>query len=96
VQVASGDATILDKFSFEQVRSLATDVVEECEEGGRKGWGLGGVAPIGRGVGWVVTVSGFALEGVEGSRSLGMLVEGRRGNGTVVADGLVDARAVVA
>ncbi len=77
MHVASGDGAIIDHFSFEQVRALATDIIEECREGGGKGWGRGGGAPIGRGVGWVVAVGGYAMEGVgEGGSVGGGLVEG--------------------
>lgn len=61
VQVASGNPAVIDHFSFEQVRTLATDIIEECKLGGGKGWGHGGIAPIGRGLGWTVAVSGFVL-----------------------------------
>lgn len=40
IQLASGSETIVDKFSFEQVRSLATDILEDCQAFG----GYGGVA----------------------------------------------------
>lgn len=42
IQLASGSDTIVDKFSFEQVRSLATDILEDCQTFG----GYGGVALV--------------------------------------------------
>lgn len=77
VQVASGSPTLIDHFSFENVRSLATDIIEECKIGGGKGWGFGGIAPIGRGVGWRVTVSGFSLERVGNSGSVDVALAAR-------------------
>lgn len=55
IQLACGSATIIDRFSFEQVRALATDIVEDCQTQG----GYGGVAPLGTGVGWTVKVIGY-------------------------------------
>ncbi|MCJ1459155.1 hypothetical protein MMC28_009532 [Mycoblastus sanguinarius] len=68
VRIASGDPKVIDKFSFEQVRQLATDIVEECQEKG----GLGGIAPIGKGLGWTVAVvgTGAAPLAVNGSAAL--------------------------
>ncbi len=54
IQLACGSTTITDKFSFEQVRALATDILEDCQSKG----GYGGVAPLGKGVGWTVKVIG--------------------------------------
>jgi len=54
IQLACGSTTIIDRFSFEQVRALATDIVEDCQTKG----GYGGVAPLGSGVGWTVKVIG--------------------------------------
>ena len=39
------DPLIRDSFSFEQVRALATDVIEYCSDNGRGGYG--GYARIG-------------------------------------------------
>jgi len=85
VEIAASSPTIEDRFSFEQVRGLATEIVEDCQNKG----GFGGYAAIGRGEGWVVRVIGF--NGTEAA-----LV----GNGTVMVEGaglvgLVDADAVV-
>ena len=57
VQIASGDPMIIDDFSFEQARALATEILEVCWDSG----GHGGTAPIGHGRGWQVSVIGFAL-----------------------------------
>lgn len=54
IQLACGSTIIIDRFSFEQVRALATDIVEDCQTKG----GYGGVAPLGAGVGWTVKVIG--------------------------------------
>lgn len=81
MRVASGNAATIDHFSIEQVRTLATDIIEECKLGGGKGWGHGGLAPIGRGLGWTVAVSGFALEGVGSDGSMGSEMAERGMNG---------------
>lgn len=49
----------MDAFSFEEVRRLATEIVEDCQDlGGRGGW-----SGIGRGVGWRVRVIGVEFGG---------------------------------
>ena len=58
VQIASEDPYTLDTFSFEQARTLATEILEICQDHG----GHGGVAPIGHGIGWRVSVIGFKLD----------------------------------
>ena len=50
IRIASSDAEIEDRFSWEMVRSVATDIVEDCA------WG--GVAGIGKGGAWTVAVLG--------------------------------------
>ncbi|MCJ1459355.1 hypothetical protein MMC28_009732 [Mycoblastus sanguinarius] len=55
VELRSGDPSVVDQFSFEMVRALATDIVEECQDEG----GFGGQAPIGRGLGWKVSFIGY-------------------------------------
>ena len=57
VQIASTSPLVIDKFSFEQARALATEILEMCEDSG----GHGGVAPIGHGTGWRVAVVGYVL-----------------------------------
>ena len=57
VQIASDDPSIIDDFSFEQARALATEILEVCRDHG----GFGGFAPIGHGRGWRVSVIGFRL-----------------------------------
>ncbi len=64
-----------DDFSFEQARGLAIEILEECEEKG----GRGGVAPIGHGVGWAVSVIGWKVPEGEG------VLKG--GNGTMEVGG---------
>ncbi len=57
VQIASEREGVRDDFSFEQARGLAIEILEECEGKG----GRGGVAPIGHGVGWAVSVIGWKV-----------------------------------
>lgn len=42
IRIASADAEIEDRFSWEMVRSVATGIVEDCEWGGVAGIGKGG------------------------------------------------------
>lgn len=55
VEIQATSPLIEDEFSYEQVRGVATDIVEECQEEG----GFGGYGPVGAGVGWMVKVIGF-------------------------------------
>lgn len=55
IQIDSSDPRIADDFSFEQVRALATEILQVCSDKG----GRGGFAPIGHGIGWRVAVVGF-------------------------------------
>ena len=55
IQIDTGDPRVADDFSFEQVRALATEILEVCTDRG----GRGGFAPIGHGTGWRVAVLGF-------------------------------------
>ncbi|KAL9125010.1 MAG: hypothetical protein Q9217_005725 [Psora testacea] len=74
IQLSSnGDDSIIDKFSYEQIRGLATDIVQECQP--PDGAGVGGWAPIGRHIGWIVRVLG--MERLNASRADGatMLVD---------------------
>lgn len=57
VEIKANDAHTTDKFSFEQVRLLALDILEHCSNHG----GIGGISPIGRGIGWTVAVKGVKL-----------------------------------
>ena len=57
IQIAAANPTIIDDFSFEQARALAIEILEVCEDHGSRG----GVAPIGHGVGWRVSVIGWTL-----------------------------------
>lgn len=45
----------IDRFTFERARTLATEMVEDCQAFG----GFGGFAELGRAVGWQVKVMGF-------------------------------------
>lgn len=51
------DVNIVDAFSFEEVRRLAMDVIEDCQDAG----GHGGWSPLGRGVGWHIRVIGVDI-----------------------------------
>ena len=55
VQIASGDDYTIDKFSFEQARALGIEILEYCKDHG----GRGGIAPLGRGIGWRIGVREF-------------------------------------
>ena len=57
LRINSHDPRVMDDFSFEQARALATEILEVCKDRG----GRGGFAPIGHGIGWAVTVVGFEL-----------------------------------
>ncbi|KAL8856632.1 MAG: hypothetical protein Q9178_006788 [Gyalolechia marmorata] len=47
----------IDRFSFEQARALAQNLLDDCQDFG----GFGGFTDLGRGVGWQVTVLGVDL-----------------------------------
>lgn len=56
IRIMVGDPRASDRFSFRQARTLATEVVQDCQDSG--GWG--GFADIGRDhVGWTVRVMGI-------------------------------------
>ncbi|KAL2037097.1 hypothetical protein N7G274_010224 [Stereocaulon virgatum] len=58
VRIKASDPRVSDSFSFRQARTLATEVVEDCQDSG--GWG--GIANIGRHqAGWTVRVFGLEL-----------------------------------
>lgn len=57
VQIAPDNPGVVDDFSFQQARALATEILETCVDHG----GRGGTAPIGHGLGWRVTVIGYGL-----------------------------------
>ena len=54
VLIATLNPSVTDRFSFEQVKGIAQDIIEQCSPTGC----LGGVSPIGSRVGWTVTVYG--------------------------------------
>ena len=84
MQIASGDPATVDAFSFEQARALALEILEVCKDHG----GFGGVAPIGRGVGWSVAVVGF---GILPPPEQADMMQAGSGNGTAVAVSVVEA-----
>ena len=53
----AGEEGIKDEFSFEDVRSAATEILEECSSDGP---GLGGASQLGSQNGWIISVSGFS------------------------------------
>ena len=79
VQIASENPYTSDKFSFEQARALAIEILEFCQDHG----GLGGFAPIGRRVGWRVVVVGYKFNPDPPDRT-GLFEEIGSGNGTLV------------
>lgn len=62
VTVESGQSIVVDRFSFENVRAAALEVLEFCEDRG----GAGGWVNVGREVGWKVEVKGFKMAGDRG------------------------------
>jgi hypothetical protein len=66
-------AGIVEEFSFEQARTLATSIIEECSSEGEPGYG--GESPIGRKLeGWVVRAKGSGVDTSHNStRLLGAL-----------------------
>ena len=55
IRIASQDPGVVDRFSFQQIRQSATDILTDCEEN----WGVGGIASLGAGLGWTVAVIGI-------------------------------------
>ena len=86
IQIASGNPNIIDTFSFEQARALAIEILEVCQDHG----GRGGVAPIGQGVGWTVSVIGWTVP-PDPPDPLNLLEEGGLKNGTSVPVMVVEA-----
>ena len=56
IRIATSDAQVTDRFSWAQIRSLATEIVQDCSDRGA----YGGWAPIGKGKEWTVAVLGLA------------------------------------
>lgn len=54
IEIASQRKGFVDAFSFEEVRTVATEVVEECQNSG----GFGGSGALGRGMEWRVRIIG--------------------------------------
>ena len=79
-----------DRFSWEDVRRAAIEVLEYCADGGRAG--VGGQMGLGRGLGWRVVVLGLRIEPPPEGGRVGMGVNGTGGmlvggeNGTEVID----------
>ncbi|KAL2042751.1 hypothetical protein N7G274_004510 [Stereocaulon virgatum] len=65
VKIASLYPLVEDRFSWEQIRATATDIVADCEDKG--GWG--GWSPVGTGLGFYVRVLGFVEPGSESDTS---------------------------
>ena len=82
VEIRVNDTRVIDKFSFEQARSLATDILQDCESTG--GWG--GESIIGeKKEGWYVRTLGIKLD--EAAFDGAAMLEGvGQGNGTLMAD----------
>ena len=58
IQMFCADARVEDRFSWKEVYSKATDVLQHCEDHGA---GVGGWMNLGRGVGWKVVVLGVRV-----------------------------------
>ena len=82
VEIRVNDTRVIDKFSFEQARSLATEILQDCESSG--GWG--GESVIGeKQEGWYVRTVGIKLdEAVSGGTAMFEGVD--HSNGTLMAD----------
>lgn len=48
---------VVDRFSWKDVRTLAQKILEDCDQDEGED-GVGGIAPIGLNIGWVVSVLG--------------------------------------
>lgn len=56
LQIGSSGRSILDKFSWRDVRAVATDIIEDCQP--PRGEGKGGTDTVGPKAKWVVAVLG--------------------------------------
>ncbi|KAL2037096.1 hypothetical protein N7G274_010223 [Stereocaulon virgatum] len=80
VEIMVNDTRVVDKFSFEQARSLATEILQDCESG----WG--GESVIGeKQEGWYVRVLGIKINEVV-SEGTAMFEGVDQGDGTLLAD----------
>ena len=79
LRVIAGTPLLVDTFSFKQVRALATELIEDCQDYG----GFGGSAIIGKNqVGWTVVAIGIDLE--PEPRGYGTtFIFGERGEGNI-------------
>lgn len=66
IRIAATDPDLVDYFSFNQVRRLATEILGVCRDDG----GVGGSAPLGNELGWSVQVIGTMPVGDAGARYL--------------------------
>ena len=71
LQILTIRADVIDVFSFEQARAVATNVLEDCQAEG----GYGGVGELGKGIGWEVQVVGYTGP----SRNRTVFIEGYEG-----------------
>lgn len=55
ILIATTNPEVTDRFSFAEVRGNATEILEECHPSGA----IGGIASMGTGIGWTVTVFGI-------------------------------------
>lgn len=89
IEIATRDPLVVDAFSFEEVRQLATEIVEDCQDvGGHGGW-----SPVGRGIGWHVRVIGVDVEEGGGGGNGRVLLKGAGvgvGNGTLGMEGVLN------
>ena len=86
VEIIANNPQLIDMFSFEQARSLATEIIQDCQDTG----GFGGESVIGvEKVGWMVRAMGIELDpGV--SNDTTVVEEAGQGNGTPMAEPFVN------
>ncbi len=87
---------VVDRFSFAQVRELATDIVEECNSPGKPGYG--GQWPIGQNGRWMIRIFGIKEDPPMNVTSLAEVVEDNIAlitNATIVPGSLDDANTTI-
>ena len=86
VEIIADNPLLIDKFSFEQARSLATEIVQDCQDMGC----FGGESIIGvEKVGWMVRVMGIKLDPGT-SNDTTIVKEAGQGNEALAAEPFVN------